>query len=107
MKTYNNNLQQNKERKADQNYKTILLHSAQFTTYWAIKEITPTTKLSLNYYIPHYFQNMCYYLLSPWPQGIPIPALEHNWSRKPAFPIFHLNFNQILGILEKELELIF
>ena len=45
---------QNKERKADQNYKTILLHSAQFTTYWATKEITTTTKLSLNYYISHF-----------------------------------------------------
>ena len=50
---------------------------------------------------------MCYYLLSPWPQGIPTPALEHNWSRQTALQILHLNFNQILGILEKELQLIF
>ena len=46
---------------------------------------------------------MCYYLPSAWPQGIPTPAL----SSQPALQIFHLNFNQILGILEKELELIF
>ena len=50
---------------------------------------------------------MCYYLPSPWPQGIPTPALEHNRSCQPALQILHLNFNQILGILEKELELIF
>ena len=49
---------------------------------------------------------MCYYLPSPWPQGIPTPALEHNRSFQPALQILHLNFSQILGISEK-LELIF
>lgn len=49
---------------------------------------------------------MCYYLPSPWPQGIPTPALEHNRSSQPAHQILHLNLNQILGISEK-LELIF
>ena len=44
---------------------------------------------------------MCYYLPSPWPQGIPTPALEHNWSSQPTPKIFHRNFNQILGISEK------
>ena len=50
---------------------------------------------------------MCYYLLSPWPQGIPTPGLEHNRSSQTALQILHLNFNQIFGILEKELQLIF
>ena len=50
---------------------------------------------------------MCYYLPSAWPQGIPTPALEHNSSSQRALQIFHLNFTQILVILEKELELIF
>ena len=49
---------------------------------------------------------MCYYLLSPWPQGIPTAALEHNRSSQPTLQILHLNFNQILGISEK-LELTF
>ena len=53
---------------------------------------------------------MCYYLPSPWLQGIPTPGLEHNRSSQTlqtALQILHLNFNQILGILEKELQLIF
>ena len=50
---------------------------------------------------------MCYYLPSPWLQGIPTPGLEHNRSSQTASQILHLNFNQILGILEKELQLIF
>ena len=49
---------------------------------------------------------MCYYLPSPWPQGIPTPALKHNRSSHPTHQILHLNFNEILGISEK-LELIF
>ena len=49
---------------------------------------------------------MCYYLPSPWPQGIPTPGLEHNQSSHPTLQILHLNFNQILGISEK-LELTF
>ena len=44
---------------------------------------------------------MCYYLPSPWPQGIPTAALEHNRSSQPTLQILHLNFNQILGISEK------
>ena len=50
---------------------------------------------------------MFYYLPLPWPQGIPTPAPEHNRSSQTALQILHLNFNQILGILEKELQLIF
>ena len=50
---------------------------------------------------------MCYYPPSAWPQGIPTPGLEHNRSSQTALQILHLNFNQILEILEKELQLIF
>ena len=46
---------------------------------------------------------MCYYLPSPWLQGIPTPGLEHNRSSQTASQILHLNFNQIL----EKLELIF